>query len=84
MPVQQAFMKLDSDKKGFLILRDFHLNFSNFFDLSLRNTEVRNLFQEMDTDANGILLFEELDNWYKKDYVQEIKNLEREKEQKNT
>jgi len=84
MPVQEAFMKLDTDSKGFLILRDFHLNFSNFFDLSLRNAEVRNLFQEIDSDSNGILLFEELDNWYKKDYVQELKRLEREKDQKNT
>jgi Ca2+-binding EF-hand superfamily protein len=84
MPVQEAFKRLDTNNNGYLVLRDFHINFSNFFDLSLRNHEVRNLFQEIDTDHNGILLFAELENFFKKDYVKEMKELEIQREQTNT
>lgn len=44
MSVESAFMKLDTLKTGYLSLRDFHINFSNFFDLSLREDEIRTLF----------------------------------------
>jgi Ca2+-binding EF-hand superfamily protein len=67
-----------------LTLRDFHVNFSNFFDLSLKDDVIRNLFVEIDSDQNGILLFKELEDFYKKDYHQCIKALEIEKQQKNT
>jgi Ca2+-binding EF-hand superfamily protein len=84
MSVESAFMKLDTLKTGYLSLRDFHLNFSNFFDLSLKEDEIRTLFQEIDSDQNGILLYEEFENFYRKDYRQVIKQLELEREQKNT
>ena len=60
------------------------MNFSNFFDLSLKDDVIRNLFVEIDSDQNGILLFKELEDFYKKDYHQCIKALEIEKQQKNT
>ena len=42
------------------------------------------MFQEIDTDHNGILLFAELENFFKKDYVKEMKELEIQREQTNT
>jgi Ca2+-binding EF-hand superfamily protein len=84
MSVEKAFMKLDTLKNGYLSLRDFHLNFSNFFDLSLREDEIRTLFQEIDTDHSGILHYEEFENFYNKNYREVLKQLEVEREQKNT
>jgi hypothetical protein len=44
------------------------MSFSNFFDLSLKDDVIRNLFIEIDSDQNGILLFKELEDFYMKDY----------------
>ena len=55
---------MDSNKVGYLTLRDFQTNLSGHFDLSLKSKEVRELFQEIDSDENGIILFKEFDKFY--------------------
>ena len=41
---------------------------SKAFNLSLKATEVRALFQEIDFDENGIIKFSELDQFYQCDF----------------
>lgn len=84
MSVEKAFMSLDTLRNGYLTLRDFHLNFSNFFDLSLKEDEIRTLFLEIDTDHSGVLHYEEFENFYNKNYREVLKQLDLEREQKNT
>jgi hypothetical protein len=44
MNIQAAFVCLDTNKVGFLTLRDFQINLSKHFNLSLKAMEVRALF----------------------------------------
>ena len=74
-----AFKQLDSNKFGYLVLRDFHMNFSHLFDLSLKNEEVRALFNEMYSDENGLIKYVEFENFYEVDYVRRLADIETEK-----
>jgi Ca2+-binding EF-hand superfamily protein len=40
---------------------NFQANFSKHFDLSLKKDEVRLLFQEIDSDENGIVQYAEFE-----------------------
>lgn len=79
MSCAQAFQKLDTENVGYLTLRDFQLGFSKHFDLSLKASEVRALFMEIDSDENGIIKFLEFECFYQEDYNQRAAALNRER-----
>ena len=79
-----AFKQLDSNEFGYLVLRDFHMNFSHLFDLSLKNEEVRALFNEIDSDENGLIKYVEFENFYHVDYIRRLAAIETEKQQSHT
>ena len=62
------------------MLRDFHVNFSHLFDLSLKNDEVRALFNEIDSDENGIIKYGEFEAFYNENYVKRLAHIEMEKQ----
>lgn len=68
-------MILDTNGFGFLTLRDLQINLSKHFNLSLKALEVRALFQEIDSDDNGIVKFGELEVFYQTDYKERVKAL---------
>lgn len=80
MDIQKAFVALDTNSYGFLTLRDFQINLSKHFNLSLKANEVRALFQEIDSDENGIIKFAELDQFYSCDYSQKVKGVQKERQ----
>ena len=84
MEVQRAFTAMDNNKVGFLSIRDFHRSFARLFDLAIKNDETRALFNEIDTDSDGIIKFAEFENFYAENYVKRIAEIEREREMKNT
>ena len=55
LPVQQAFQNLDNQEHGYLQLNDFHRSFAKLFDLAIKNDEIRSLFNEIDSDENGLI-----------------------------
>ena len=79
-----AFKRLDSQEYGYLVLRDFHISFSHMFDLSLKNDEVRALFNEIDTDENGIIKYAEFEKFYEANYIKRLALIEMEKQQSHT
>jgi len=48
------------------------MNFTKHFDLSLKATEVRHLFMEIDNDENGIIKYSEFSDFYSEDYNQRV------------
>lgn len=56
-----AYEALDTNDHGFLTLKDFQINLSKHFNLSLKALEVRALFQNIDYDENGIIKYEEIE-----------------------
>jgi Ca2+-binding EF-hand superfamily protein len=68
MSAAAGFCALDTNNVGFLTLRDFQINFSKHFDLSLKAAEVRQIYAEIDTDENGIIKFAEFSEFYDTDY----------------
>ena len=75
-------MALDTKNHGYLTLRDFQINLSKHFNLSLKASEVRSLFQEIDSDENGLIKFKELDDFYTSDYSKKVKNVQKERQDK--
>ena len=55
--------------RGYLTLKDFQQNFSRCFDLALKAEEVRALFNEIDSDENGIIKYMEWEAFVKADYI---------------
>lgn len=82
MGVQMAFNKLDTQNVGFLTLRDFQINLSKHFNLSLKANEVRALFQEIDSDENGIIKFAELEAYYSCDYNIKVQEVQKERKER--
>lgn len=77
-------MALDTNGFGFLTLKDLQINLSKHFNLSLKALEVRALFQEIDTDDNGIVKFGELEAFYRNDYKEKVKNIHFERQKITT
>jgi Ca2+-binding EF-hand superfamily protein len=82
--VQEAFTKLDSHGIGYLTLMNFQANFSKHFDLSLKKDEVRLLFQEIDSDENGIVQYAEFEQFYAEEYIRKAEALAKDREVHNT
>lgn len=76
MSVQQAFMQMDNLQTGFLCLRDFHISFARLFDLAIKNDDIRMLFNEIDSDEDGIVKFEEFEQFYNINYVKRLADLD--------
>jgi hypothetical protein len=72
MSYNEAYDSMDTNNYGYLTLRDFQINLSKHFNLSLKAKEVRSLFQEIDGDGNGIIKFQELEEFYNRDYNQKV------------
>lgn len=75
---------MDNTNIGFLSLRDFHISFSRLFDLAIKNDEIRALFNEIDTDENGIVKYAEFEKFYEQNYVKRLADVGKEREMKNT
>ena len=57
LPVHMAFKQMDNNGQGYLSLRDFHISFARLFDLAIKNEDCRSLFNEIDSDENGIVTY---------------------------
>jgi len=82
--IQDAFNRLDSQRIGYLTLVDFQTNFYELFGLTMEENDVRLLFQEIDSDENGIIKYTEFEQFYNEDYIARTIALEKDKENKNT
>jgi Ca2+-binding EF-hand superfamily protein len=65
---------------GFLTLRDMIVQFPQLFAISLKRDEFLKLFKEIDSDRDGIVKYKEFEDFFNKDYMQTLKNIEKEKE----
>ena len=72
MGVQTAFQRMDNSKSGFLSLRDFHESFASLFDLAIKNDEIRALFNEIDSDEDGIIKYKEFEAFYDENYAKRL------------
>jgi Ca2+-binding EF-hand superfamily protein len=78
MPVQIAFTHMDTSNHGFLTLHDFHQSFARLF-CAINNDDIRALFNEIDSDGNGIIKYEEFETFYNENYVKKLGNIEKER-----
>jgi Ca2+-binding EF-hand superfamily protein len=78
-----AFTKMDTENTGFLSLRDFHQSFARLF-VAISNDDIRALFNEIDTDENGIVKYAEFENFYNANYIKKMADVEKERLMKNT
>jgi len=65
---------------GFLTVRDMIVQFPQLFAISLKRDEFLKLFKEIDSDRDGIVKYKEFEDFFNKDYMQTLKNIEKEKE----
>jgi Ca2+-binding EF-hand superfamily protein len=65
---------------GFLTVRDMIVQFPQLFAISLKRDEFLKLFKEIDSDRDGIVKYKEFEDFFNKDYMQALKNIEKEKE----
>lgn len=84
MGVQTAFQRMDNSKSGFLSLRDFHESFASLFDLAIKNDEIRALFNEIDSDEDGIIKYKEFEAFYDENYAKRLALVDKEREMANT
>ena len=74
---------MDNEDHGFLALRDFHHSFARLF-VAISNDDIRALFNEIDSDENGIIKYAEFENFYSANYIKKMADIEKEREMKNT
>lgn len=74
---QEAFRKMDKGV-GFLTVKDIIGQMPSHFGISLKREEFLRLFREMDTDKDGLVKYQEFEEFYTRDYEVTIKNIQRE------
>jgi len=70
-----AFQLLDSNEKGFLVLKDLQNRLPRHFNITVRSNEVIALFKEMDQDRQGIILLADFLHFMQKDYDEQLRQL---------
>lgn len=59
-------------------MKDIIGQMPSHFGISLKREEFLRLFKEMDTDKDGLVKYQEFEEFYTRDYEVTIKNIQRE------
>jgi Ca2+-binding EF-hand superfamily protein len=66
---------------GFLTVKDIISQMPANFGISLKREDFLRLFKEIDSDKDGLVRLKEFEDFYHRDYLMILKNIEKEKEQ---
>ena len=71
---QEAFRQMDKGV-GFLTVKDIIGQMPSLFGISLKREEFLKLFKEIDSDKDGLVKYQEFEEFYNKDYDVTLKNI---------
>jgi Ca2+-binding EF-hand superfamily protein len=63
---------LDTYSVGFLTIKDLQINLTKYFNIELKQPELRQLFKEIDSNHSGIIRFSNFESFYNSNYNERV------------